>query len=178
MSFGTFDVVEVVLFVAHLIGISQGQTHEPFAASFKRNDMLARGEYHFCKRHHPLLADSLSYHGECLLPDLTVRDDVVRIVKVELVDIRPGNELINVYDALALQRDGLKLFRLELDVFALTDFVAFDDVVRANLAAGLGVNLRVLDPVAGLLVQLMETDLLAFRTRRKQRDRARRLARA
>src|SRR5205814_4354382 len=48
-----------------------------------------------------------------------------------------------------------------------------DDVVRFDLAPGLGVDLLVLDPIAGLLVQLVEADLFAFRGGWKQRDRTR-----
>src|SRR5712671_884049 len=47
------------------------------------------------------------------------------------------------------------------------------DIVRFDLAPSFGVDLLVFDPVATLLVELVEADLLLLRRRRKQRDWAR-----
>jgi hypothetical protein len=57
-------------------------------------------------------------------------------------------------------------------MLALADLVALDDVIRIDLTAGLGIDLAVLDAVAGLSVELMEGDLLALGGRGEQRDRA------
>jgi hypothetical protein len=60
----------------------------------------------------------------------------------------------------------------ELDVFALANLVALDDVLALDLVAGVGIDLAVLDAVAGGLVELMEADLLPLGRRREKRDRA------
>jgi hypothetical protein len=53
----------------------------------------------------------------------------------------------------------------------LVEHVALDDILVGDLVAGVGVHLHVLDAVAGLPVELVEADLLAFRGGWVQRDR-------
>jgi hypothetical protein len=65
------------------------------------------------------LADGLADHGERLLPDFTIRHDVIRAVEIKLVDSFFRNELVDLDRALALNRDGLKLFRLDFKVSPL-----------------------------------------------------------
>src|SRR5262249_19701174 len=100
-------------------------------------------------------------------------NDVVRIVQVELVYVGLWDELIDIDHAFALQCDGLELLRFQLDVIALADLVSLDDVVRFDLASGFGIYFFVLDPVAGLLMDLVKADLFALRGGGKQRDRTR-----
>jgi hypothetical protein len=50
----------------------------------------------------------------------------------------------------------------KLDVLALPNFVPLDDVFGLDFIATLGIDLAVLDAVAGVLVDLMEADLLAL----------------
>jgi hypothetical protein len=73
----------------------------------------------FSDRDHALLADRLADHGECLLPNLAIRHDVVWIVEIKLVDFLSRHELVDVDRALALDRDRFQLFRLHLEIFAL-----------------------------------------------------------
>ena len=98
--------------------------------------MLARREHHLAERHHAFLADRFADHRERLLPDFAVRHDVIGIADVELVDFVFRDELLDLDDALALDLDRFELFRLDLDVLALRDLVALDDVVVVDLAAG------------------------------------------
>jgi hypothetical protein len=72
----------------------------------------------------------------------------------------------------ALNGDGLKLLGVKLQVFALPDFIALDDVGGVDLVTALRVDLPVLDAVAGILVELMETDLFPLTGRWIKRDRA------
>ena len=58
-------------------------------------------------------------------------------------------------------------------VLALADFVPFDDVGGVHLVGGFGIDLPVLDAIAGIFVDLMEADLFSLGGRRKQRDGAR-----
>jgi hypothetical protein len=74
---------------------------------------------------------------------------------------------------LALDSDGFEFFRVEFDVLALTQLVAFDDVVLRHLVASLGINLAIPDAVAGFLVELVEADLFAFGCGWEQCDRTR-----
>src|SRR6202021_1779522 len=55
----------------------------------------------------------------------------------------------------------------KVSVFTL---YALDDVLIGNLLAGVGIDLGILDPVAGLSVQLVEGDLFGFRRGRIERD--------
>src|SRR5262249_41918832 len=59
---------------------------------------------------------------------------------------------------------------LDLKVLALADLVALYDLLGVDLVAGFGVDLPVLDPVAGVLVDLVKADLLSLAARRKKGD--------
>src|SRR5262249_57477297 len=52
------------------------------------------------------------------------RRDVIGAVVETLVDLRRGDEAVDVDGVLALHLDGLKLVIVDLDVDALVDFVA------------------------------------------------------
>jgi hypothetical protein len=73
---------------------------------------------------------------------------------------------------LAMDGNGFEFFGIELDVLALANLIALDDVVLRHLVAGFGIELAIPDPVAGLFVELMEADLFPFGGGREQRDRA------
>jgi hypothetical protein len=117
---------------------------------------------------HALLLDRFPDHGEGLRPDLTVRHDVVRAVEEDLVDLVAWHELVDLDRALALDRDRFELLGFQLDVPTLGDLVALDDLVRPDLVPGVGVDFPVLDPVTGVLIDLMEADLLPLRHGRKR----------
>src|ERR1700730_169902 len=55
-----------------------------------------------------------------------------------------------------------------VDIVALADFVALDDICGIDFVAGLRINFAVFDTTAGVLVELMEADLLALGCSRKQ----------
>src|SRR5688572_16403581 len=86
-----------------------------------------------------LLFDGFPDDGERLLPNLAVRDDVVRRVEIKFVDFALRDELFDVDQARAVDRHRFKLLRLELDVLALARFVALDDVGLVDLVAGVGI---------------------------------------
>jgi hypothetical protein len=95
------------------------------------------------------------------------------LVQVELVDLGRRDKLIDLDHARAFQRDRIELIRLQLKVFVLSELVAFDYIVGIDLAVGLCIHFLVLYAVAGFLVDLVKTDLVALRGCRKQRDRTR-----
>jgi hypothetical protein len=59
---------------------------------------------------------------------------------------------------LALDGDCVKLFRIKLKVFALANLVALDDVSGLDFIAGVGIDLAILDAMAGVLVELVEAE--------------------
>src|SRR5262249_24667458 len=115
-------------------------------------------------------ADRRGDPSETLLPPLAVRHDVVGVVQIELVDFLLGYELVDVNHSLALDGDRLELLRSDFEVFALAGLVALDDVLLLDFLAGFDIDLAVFDPVAGLLVDLMEADFFPLRRRREQGD--------
>src|SRR5262249_29924924 len=102
-----------------------------------------------------------------------VRQDVIRSVEVEFVDLVFGRELLDLDDALTLDRDRLELLGIDLDVCVLANLVPLDDIVGVHVLAGDRVDLALLDAVSGLLVELVEADFLALRRRWEQCDRTR-----
>src|SRR5262249_35193129 len=122
------DVLEVLGLFANLAGIAQRDPEKALAARLERDDVLAGGEHDSPERHHAFLADRLANDGERLLTDFAVGSEVVRAAQIELVDLSLRHELVDLDRALALDRDGLELFGLKLDVLALADLVAFDDL--------------------------------------------------
>jgi len=58
------DIVEVFIFFANFIRISQRDTEKTFAARFERDDVLARGEHNSPKRYHAFLVDRLANDRE------------------------------------------------------------------------------------------------------------------
>src|SRR5579862_10052218 len=174
--FGDFlvlDALEILVGLAHLVGVTQRHAHHALAAGLQRDDVLARSENNFADRHHSLGADGFADYGECLLSDFTVGHDVIGVRQIEIVDLPLGHELIDFDGALALERDGLKLLRLQGDVIALADLVALDDVRGLHVLAGFSVDLAVADAIAGVAIELVKTDLLAPGRRGEQRDGAR-----
>jgi hypothetical protein len=105
---------------------------------------------------------SLFCRTKRLLADLAVGYDVIRITHIDFVDLRLGDELVNFDCALTLDGNRLKFFGVELDVFALSDFVALDDVGLLDLIAGLGVHFSVADAIARFFIELMETDFFSL----------------
>src|ERR1700704_5694782 len=130
--------------------------------------MLARREYHPPECDHPPLLDRLANHGVSLPADIAFRRDVVGIVQIEIVYLVSRYELIDLDRMRAFEGYRLE-FRLGyFDVLSLANFFAHDDVFITDLFTRHGVKLAVLDPVSGCFVDLMESDLLALRGRRKE----------
>jgi hypothetical protein len=125
--------------------------------------VFARCEDDLADCNHPFLADSFADHCKRLLSDFAIWNDEVWVAQVEFVDLRLRDELINLDDALAFNGDGLKLLWFKLDIFALSDLVAFDDLAIIHLITGFSIDLSVADAIAGIFVELVEADLLPLR---------------
>jgi hypothetical protein len=81
--------------------------------------------------------------------------------------------LVDVDGAGRLDRDRLEVLVGDLDIVTLRDLVALDDVLAVDFLAGLGIHLDIADAVAGVLVELVEADLLALAGGGVEGDRAR-----
>src|ERR1700722_5448057 len=104
--------------------------------------MFAGGKHDAAEGHHAALLNRLADHREGLLSNLAVRYDVIGTINVEVVDLVPGCELIDVDGARRLDVDCFEVRLCDFDIaFALADLVPFDDLVRGHDIAGLGVNL-------------------------------------
>ena len=123
-------------------------------------------------RHHVHVADGLADDGERVVPDLPIGNEVIGPDEVARVDARLRHKLVDVDGAGKLERDVFQLILGHLDVGVGIHLVALDDVVVRNLFARIGVNLGVFDTMAGLLVDLVEADLLGIGSGRVQSDRA------
>jgi hypothetical protein len=119
---------------------------------FKRNDVLTRREHNLANCDHAVLADGFPDDRECLLADLSIRGNVIRIVQVKFVALVLGHKLVDVDCALALNRDGFELLGIKLDIVALPDLVALDDICRIHFVAGFRIDLAVFNAVPGLLI--------------------------
>ena len=110
---------------------------------------------------------------EGLLPNLAVRCDVIGTIDVEVIDLVPGHELIDIDGARRLDVDCFEVCIGDLDVaFALADLVPFDDLVRGHDVAGLGVDPLEVEAVARRFIELVEVNLFGLRRRRIEQDRA------
>ena len=74
------NIIEVFIFFADLIRVTQRHPEKPLTARFECADMLARGEDNPPERHHSFLADCFADDRECLLADLAIRNKIVRAV--------------------------------------------------------------------------------------------------
>jgi hypothetical protein len=110
-------------------------------------------------------------HGESLLSDPAVGDDVIGTVDVEIVDLVPRDELINVDGAGRLHLDRLEVFVRDFHPVP-AGLVTLDDVVGLDRPPGLGIDLLQMDAMPGLFVDLVEANLLGLRDRRVEQDRA------
>jgi hypothetical protein len=105
-------------------------------------------------------------------PTLPSGPEIVRPDEVARIDFGLRNELVDLDRPGGFQRELLKLFLGHFDELVLLEHIALDDVFVGDFLAGVGIDLQILDPMAGLPVELVERDLLRLRSRRIERDRA------
>src|SRR6516225_2450586 len=172
-DFDVLDVAEVFLRLAHLVAVAQRRAQHAFAARFQGNDALALGEHDAAERDHALAAHGVADDRECFLAHAVGRRDVIGAVVVALVDLRGGDEAVNVDDVPALHLDRLELVIVDLDEDTLVDFVAPALVLGRDRLARLLIHQLLAQAVAGLLVDLPKRDALGRRGGGTDRDRTR-----
>jgi hypothetical protein len=67
--------------------------------------------------------------------------------------------------------DVIEFFLGNFQIPVSVDLIPLDDIRGLDFLAGVGVDLQIFDPVSGLLVDLVETDLVGLRRGREKRDR-------
>jgi len=118
----------------------------------------------------------LSFHGianddKRIDSSLAVRNDVVRLVEIPLVNLLNGNEIIDLGGMSAVESQSVELFVLVCDVLSLREFVASALMFRVNDPTGLFVDHLLSQPVTRLGVDLVEVSSFRLGRSRKERDR-------
>jgi hypothetical protein len=106
------------------------------------------------------------------VPSLAIWHDIVGTDEIKVIDLCTRYKLVNLNCASGFERNVLQLVFGHFEIAVLIDLVALDDVFIGHLFARVGIYLEVPNPVSGLLIDLVETDLVGFRSGRKQCDRA------
>src|SRR6195256_3299192 len=100
-----------------------------------------------------------------------VRDKVVWADKIAGIYVALWNELVDVDGSRGFERNVFKLVLRHFDIGISIDLVPLHDVFVRNFLASISIHLHVLDAVAGVSVDLVETDFLGIGSGRIQSDR-------
>ena len=178
---GELEHLRVRLRVRDVVEVGRGRPHLVRRRSVETNIPLSRG----ADRHHPLaarqhqpgdrqlvgLAHRLAQHDEGLLGHRAVRRQVVGRVLVDHVDLVGVDEGLDVQGVVGLELHRLEVLVLDDDVLLVLVLVALHQV-RALDQPELGIDRLHVDPVVGVLVQLVEADPLVRAGRRVEPHRA------
>src|SRR5258708_33252757 len=103
-----WQVTEVLSLVADLVGIAERYAQQALTMGLDRDDMLSCGKYHPSERDHAFFFYCLSNHHVRLSANLPIRGYVVRMVQIEIVDIIPRDELLDIDRVAAFDRHCLE----------------------------------------------------------------------
>ena len=134
------------------------------------DDPLALGEHDAAERDHALAAHGLADDRERFLPHAVGRGDVIGAVVKALVDLRRGDEAVDVDGMPALHLDGFELVIIDLDIDTFVDLVASALVFGLDRLARLFIDELLAQPIAGLFVDLPKRDALGRRSRGTKRN--------
>ena len=109
-------------------------------------------------------ADGLADHRIGVVTNFAVRHQIIRPDQVARIDIGFRYELVDLDGARAFERDVFKLVLRHLDIGVLIDLEALHDVVGRDFVTSLGIHLLIFDAVAGVAIDLIESDLFAVGT--------------
>src|SRR5207237_8342318 len=105
---------------------------------------------------------------EGVVANFPVRTQVIWPDEVSGIDILLRYKLVDFDGAGGFQRDVFKLFFRHLYVGVGINLESLRDLVVGNLLTRVGIDLQLLDAVAGLFVDLVERDFLGIRSSRIQ----------
>jgi hypothetical protein len=128
--------------------------------------MLAVGQHDAGERGLVLSFHRIADHREGVDPGLAVGRDEIGLLEIARVDLLARDELIDLEGMRAFELDGLELVGIDLDIFAFRQLIAAALLVFLDHLAGFGVHHLLLQPMAGLPVDLMKVGALGRRGRR------------
>jgi hypothetical protein len=73
-DFHILDVIEVLVFVSHLVRVAEEHSHEPLIEGLQSDDVIAAREDHAADRDHVHITDGLADDSEGVVTDFAVRD--------------------------------------------------------------------------------------------------------
>ena len=94
--------------LAHLVGVAQQRAHQALAERLQRDDVFAVGQHHAADRDLVHAADGFADHGEGVVADLAVGDEIVGTDQIAVVDVGLGHEFVDLDGVGRLQRDVLE----------------------------------------------------------------------
>src|SRR5262249_3984268 len=165
------QVAEVILGLAHLIGVAQRGAEKPLVVWLKCDHSLALREHEPPERHHPLAAHGFANHRKGLLPDRRAGHDIIRAIEEALVDRGVRHKSVDLDGVGALDLDRFELRILNDEVLALGHLVAAAFVLGGDRLAGFFIDELLAQAIAGGLVDLPEGDALGTRAGRMERNR-------
>jgi hypothetical protein len=90
--------------------------------------------------------------------------------QIARVDVLAFDELVDLDRACRLQRDVLEFVLRHLEIGVFVDLISLDDVLARDFLAGVRVDAYIANAMPGLLVDLVEADLLGIGGGGIQRD--------
>ena len=160
-QFHVLDIIEILGFGSHLVGVAQKHANEALPHRFECDDVLAASQHYAADCDHVHVADRLPDDGIGVVSNLAVRGQIIGTDDVALVDLLALDELVDLDGAGGFQRYVFEFVLCHLDVGVVVDLVALDDLVVRDFLARLRVDARVLDPMTGVFVDLVERILSA-----------------
>ena len=113
------DVVEILVGIAQLIGIAQRGAEQALAERLDRHHVLAVGQHDAGERDAVLVLHGVADHGKGVDAGLAVRDDVIGMVEIALVDLVLWHKTVDVDGVVALDLDGVELVLFDLEYLPL-----------------------------------------------------------
>src|SRR6266852_8637624 len=165
-----WDVLEILGGVADLVGVVQRRGHQPLVERLQHHDTFAARDDDAAEPHHVLAPHRLADDDRRVLPDLVLRDEIVRAVEVALVDLGSRHELFDVDRVGAFEPQRFQLFVLDRHELVAADLVSAALLPGVDHIARYRVHELLLEPIAGALVDLPKGYALARRQRGEHRD--------
>ena len=165
------DLVEIGRGGAHLVRRAQRADEHPLVARPDRHHPLPARQHQPRDGELARLAHRLAQHHEGLFGHRAVRRQIVGRVLVNHVDLGRVDEGLDVQRVVRLQPHRLEVAVVDDDVLLVLVLVALDQI-RPLDQPELGIDRLHVDPVVGVLVQLVEAHPLVRARRRIEPHRA------
>ena len=104
------------------------------------------------------LGDGFAQHGVDVLAGVAVGREVIGGIIVDRVDRRGVDELLDRHHLRAVDFDAVEVVVAQQQIFALAEFIAFDERAALQFLPGLAVLRDHADAVAGLGIDEIEPD--------------------